>query len=207
MNGASGANGTNGAKGHETQADELEYRVVYQRRDGGLVVGTLDDLAADWRAGAVDASASVSVDGERRTAAEVLDEYAERAAERELGETREEARRRANDGKAALIGAAFVALFFLTPAVMAPEAIVGALLAGIPTFLVGAIGVVLAGSERDWERRRDEAKARFLRQDKQEDKKENGAWLDISKPALSSKSTLPTSTSSLPEASRALTRR
>ena len=91
MNGASGANGTNGAKGNKTQAGELEYRVAYQRRDGGLVVGTLDDLAADWRVGAVDAEAAVSVDGERRTAADVLDEYAERAAVAEVGQTRSDA--------------------------------------------------------------------------------------------------------------------
>ena len=203
MNGASGANGTNGAKGNETQAGELEYRVAYQRRDGGLVVGTLDDLAADWRAGAVDAEAAVSADGERRTAADVLDEYAERAAERELGETREEARKRANEGKAALIGAAFVAFVFLTPAVMAPEAIVGALLAGIPTFLVGAIGAVLAGSERDWERRRDEAKAQILRRDGEGEK----VWRNSSTSALSSSPTLPTSTSNATRASNSLTRR
>lgn len=206
MNGASGANEEKGAKGNETQAGELEYRVAYQRRDGGVVVGTLDDLAADWRAGAVDASAPVSVDGERRTA-DVLDEYAERAAVAEVGQTRSDAEKQSRQAFGNGVGIGGLGCFMILACLGDPTKIGVPLLIATPLFAVAAVCFYVATSlVEEWERRVAETKARILENGTKKDGEKNG-WPDISKPALSSKSTLPTSTSSSLEASRALTRR
>lgn len=207
MNGASGANGTNGAKGNKTQAGELEYRVAYQRRDGGLVVGTLDDLATDWRAGAVDAEAAVSVDGERRTAADVLDEYAERAAVAEVGQTRADAEKQSRQAFGNGVGIGGLGCFMILACLGDPTKMGVPLLIAAPLFVVAAVcfyvASILVG---EWERRVAETKARILENGTKKDG-EKDAWLDTSKPALSSKSTLPISTSNLLEASNNSMRR
>lgn len=200
-------NGASGAKGNETQADELEYRVAYQRRDGGLVVGTLDDLAADWRAGAVDASASVSVDGERRTAADVLDEYAERAAVSEVGQTRGDAEKQARQAFGNGVGIGGLGCFMILACLGDPTKIGVPLLIAPPLFVVAAVCFYVATSlVEEWERRVVETKARILENGTEKDG-EQGEWPDISTSALSSKPTRPISTLNLLEASNNSTRR
>ena len=207
MNGASGANGTNGAKTNETQAGELEYRIAYQRRDGGLVVGTLDDLAADWRAGAVDTEAAVSVDGERRTAADVLDEYAERAAVAEVGQTRADAEKQSRQAFGNGVGIGGLGCFTILACLGDPTKIGVPLLIAAPLFVVAAVCFYVATSlVEEWERRVAEAKARILENGTKKDG-EQGEWPDISTSALSSKPTRPISTSNLLEASNNSTRR
>jgi len=202
-----GANGTNGAKGNETQADELEYRVAYQRRDGGLVVGTLDDLAADWRVGAVDASAPVSVDGERRTAADVLDEYAERAAVAEVGQTRADAEKQSRQAFGNGVGIGGLGCFTILACLGDPTKIGVPLLIAAPLFVVAAVCFYVASIlVEEWERRVAETKARILENGTEKDG-EQGEWTDISTSALSSKPTRPISTSNLLEASNDSTRR
>lgn len=213
MNGASEANGTNGANwanganGNETQAGELEYRVAYQRRDGGLVVGTLDDLATDWRAGAVDAEAAVSVDGERRTAADVLDEYAERAAVAEVGQTRADAEKESRQAFGEGVGIGGLGCFMILACLGDPTKMGVPLLIATPLFVAAALCFYVASFlVEEWERRVAETKARILENGTKKDG-EQSEPPDISTSALSSSPTRPTSTSNLLEASNDSARR
>ncbi len=188
-------NGANGAKGNETQAGELEYRVVYQRRDGGLVVGTLD------------ASAPVSVDGERRTAADVLDEYAERAAVVEVGQTRADAEKESRQAFGEGVGIGGLGCFMILACLGDPTKMGVPLLIAAPLFVVAPVCFYVASIlVEEWERRVAEAKARILENGTEKDG-EQGEWPDISTSALSSKPTRPISTSNLLEASNNSTRR
>lgn len=143
--------GANGAKGNETQAGELEYRIAYQRRDGGLVVGTLDDLAP------------VSVDGESRTAADVLDEYAERAAVAEVGQTRADAERQARQAFGNGVGIGGLGCLMILVCLGDPTKMGVPLLIATPLFVVAAVCFYVASIlVEEWERRVAETKARIF---------------------------------------------
>jgi hypothetical protein len=86
------------------------------------------------------------------------------------------------------------------------------LIIATPLFVVAAVCFYVASFlVEEWERRVAETKAQILESGNatKEDSKdgEKDAWLDISKPALSSKPTLPTSTSNLLDALNNSTRR
>lgn len=139
------------------KSDELEYRVVYQRRDGGLVVGTFDDLAADWRAGAIDAEAAVFVDGEPGTAAKVLDKYAERMAVKEIGKTRSDAENQKFQAIVAGLMSGGVGCVTILVGLCDPESAWVLVLTAAPLLLVAASGIV-----EEWEAAVAKVKARIL---------------------------------------------
>lgn len=145
------------------KSDELEYRVVYQRRDGGLVVGTFDDLATDWRAGAIDAEAAVFVDGESGTAAKVLDKYAERTAVKEIGKTRSDAVNQKFQAIAAGLMAGGVGCVTILVGLCDPESAWVLVLTATPLLLVAAsVFYAASGIVEEWEAAVAKVKARIL---------------------------------------------
>lgn len=145
------------------KSDELKYRVVYQRRDGGLVVGTFDDLATDWRAGVIDAEAAVFVDGESGTAAKVLDKYAERTAVKEIGKTRSDAVNQKFQAIAAGLMAGGVGCVTILVGLCDPESAWVLVLTATPLLLVAAsVFYAASGIVEEWEAAVAKVKARIL---------------------------------------------